>query len=116
MKRLTIEVPDNFNPEFDLYVRDEFGDYVSAECRVVDGLPASEAVVEFAREIIAGALEGGNFDGAEIQELAHEKGLLLLYDATESCGEGCGCVEYGFPSQCYRMTALLASTDSAGGK
>ena len=61
----------------------------------------------FAKEVIYGALEGGSFDGADIQEIAVNHGLLKIETRTEECGEVCACREYGFPSECYRKSDLL---------
>lgn len=62
----------------------------------------------FANTVIQAALEGGNWDGCEIQELAEELGLLEGVKVTEPCGEECGCCELdAWPTTCYRKTDLL---------
>ncbi|WP_235583928.1 hypothetical protein [Pseudomonas aeruginosa] len=65
----------------------------------------------FAQEIISGALEGGSFDGADIQESAERHGLIAKQVMNEPC---CGPEEYcacawstSFPTECYRITAEL---------
>ncbi len=65
----------------------------------------------FAQEIISGALEGGSFDGADIQESAERHGLIAKQVMSEPC---CGPEEYcacawstSFPTECYRITAEL---------
>lgn len=63
----------------------------------------------FALGLIDGALEGGSFDGGDIQELAEKNGLLVKSQREESCGENCGCAEYGFPLECYRVAPALAA-------
>lgn len=70
-------------------------------------------VHEFAVEILRGALEGGNFDGGDIQEMGVRHGLLFPEHRTERCGEHCECAEYGFPVECFRIARALLSTKSA---
>ncbi len=70
--------------------------------------------VAFANELISGALQGGDFSGADIQELAVKHGLLREERREEPCrDEGCACAEYGFPTECYRKTAALAPPAAA---
>ncbi|RPW57768.1 hypothetical protein [Pseudomonas aeruginosa] len=76
---------------------------------VSDGLLRGMAA--FAQEIISGALEGGSFDGADIQESAERHGLIAKHVMNEPC---CGPEEYcacawstSFPAECYRITAEL---------
>lgn len=65
----------------------------------------------FAEEVISAALEGGNFDGADIQELAVKHNLLKLEKMNERCGDNCACAEIDdFPLDCYRKTELLLET------
>ncbi|WP_205583136.1 hypothetical protein [Pseudomonas aeruginosa] len=76
----------------------------------------------FAQEIISGALEGGSFDGADIQESAERHGLIAKQVMSEPC---CGPEEYcacawstSFPTDCYRITAelrALLSEQEGGG-
>ncbi len=65
----------------------------------------------FAQEIISGALEGGSFDGADIQESAERHGLIAKHVMNEPCRgpeEYCACAwSTSFPAECYRITAEL---------
>ncbi|MGC6863567.1 hypothetical protein ACP0H8_05835 [Pseudomonas aeruginosa] len=65
----------------------------------------------FAQEIISGALEGGSFDGAELQESAERHGLIAKQVMNEPCRgpeEHCACAwSTSFPTECYRITAEL---------
>ncbi|MDV3443623.1 hypothetical protein R0G64_29850 [Pseudomonas otitidis] len=71
-------------------------------------------VHEFAVEILRGALEGGNFDGGDIQEMGVRHGLLFPEQRTEPCCEsGCNCAEFGFPAECFRIARALLSTKNA---
>ncbi|HBO4309492.1 TPA: hypothetical protein L4U29_005994 [Pseudomonas aeruginosa] len=81
----------------------------------LNGLTVSEWLLRgmgaFAQEIISGALEGGSFDGADIQESAERHGLIAKQVMSEPC---CGPEEYcacawstSFPTECYRITADL---------
>lgn len=84
------------------------------------GLPAASAGEEvmrglaaFAQEMIKGALEGGSFDGGDIQGSAERHGVLTKEVMTRSCAgpEGdCPCAwNAGFPAECYRINpAVLA--------
>ncbi|WP_236234662.1 hypothetical protein [Pseudomonas tohonis] len=68
-------------------------------------------VNEFAMEILRGALEGGGFDGGDIQEMGVKYGLLFPEQRTEPCCEsGCNCAEFGFPTECFRIAPGLLST------
>lgn len=69
------------------------------------------ALRAFANDVIA---EHVQFDPA-IQELAEQHGLLAQVTVTESCGDNCECAEVGFPTECYRKTAILMPADSAQG-
>ncbi|WP_341986871.1 hypothetical protein [Pseudomonas aeruginosa] len=68
-------------------------------------------LAEFAQEIISGALEGGSFDGADIQESAERHGLIAKQMMREPCRgpeEYCACAwSTSFPTECYRITAEL---------
>lgn len=86
---------------------------------------ASEEVIRglaaFAQEMIRGAMEGGNFDGGDIQESAERHGVLTKEVMTQSCAgaEGdCPCaLNAEFPAECYRITpAVLALVGSEAGK
>lgn len=65
----------------------------------------------FAQEIISGALEGGSFDGADIQESAERHGLIAKQMMREPCRgpeEYCACAwSTSFPAECYRVTPKL---------
>ncbi|HGN3112383.1 TPA: hypothetical protein ACKRQV_000079 [Pseudomonas aeruginosa] len=92
------------------------------------GLPAASAgeeamrgLVAFVQELIKGALDGGNFDGGDIQESAERHGVLTKKVMTQSCAgpEGdCPCAwSAGFPAECYRINpAVLALVGGEAGK
>lgn len=81
----------------------------------LNGKTVSEGLVQgmakFAREIICGALDGGSFDGADIQESAERHGLIAKHVMNEPCRgpeEYCACAwSTSFPTECYRITAEL---------
>ncbi|MFN1181090.1 hypothetical protein ACK0NM_03985 [Pseudomonas aeruginosa] len=81
----------------------------------INGLTVSEGMLRgmaaFAQEIISGALEGGSFDGADIQESAERHGLIAKQVMNEPCRgpeEYCACAwSTSFPTECYRITAEL---------
>ncbi|MFU5160330.1 hypothetical protein ACM7YU_17150 [Pseudomonas aeruginosa] len=81
----------------------------------LNGLTVSEGLLlgmaAFAQEIISGALEGGSFDGADIQESAERHGLIAKQMMREPCRgpeEYCACAwSTSFPTECYRITAEL---------
>ncbi|MFU6557265.1 hypothetical protein ACM79U_11700 [Pseudomonas aeruginosa] len=81
----------------------------------INGMTVSEGLVQgmakFAREIICGALDGGSFDGAGIQESAERHGLIAKQVMNEPCRgpeEYCACAwSTSFPTECYRITAEL---------
>ncbi|WP_368373401.1 hypothetical protein AB3W22_15820 [Pseudomonas aeruginosa] len=81
----------------------------------INGKTVSEGLLRgmgaFAQEIISGALEGGNFDGAELQESAERHGLIAKQVMREPCRgpeEYCACAwSTSFPTECYRITAEL---------
>lgn len=72
-----------------------------------------EALRAFANEIVSGAFEGGSFDGGDIQDIGVKHGLLRVEQRDEACDEFCACSEHGFPSECYRKTALLSAAMAA---
>ncbi|HCF1994895.1 TPA: hypothetical protein NH922_006118 [Pseudomonas aeruginosa] len=88
----------------------------------LNGLTVSEGLVQgmakFAREIICGALEGGSFDGADIQESAERHGLIAKQVMNEPCRgpeEYCACAwSTSFPTECYRITAELRALLNQG--
>ncbi|WP_235568981.1 hypothetical protein [Pseudomonas aeruginosa] len=79
-------------------------------------------LAEFAQEIISGALEGGSFDGADIQESAERHGLIAKQVMNEPCRgpeEYCACAwSTSFPTECCRITAELRAllSEQEGGK
>ncbi|HCF7194748.1 TPA: hypothetical protein NIJ32_002213 [Pseudomonas aeruginosa] len=81
----------------------------------LNGKAVSEGLVQgmakFAREIICGALDGGSFDGADIQESAERHGLIAKQVMNEPCRgpeEYCACAwSTSFPAECYRVTPKL---------
>ncbi|WP_255320457.1 hypothetical protein [Pseudomonas aeruginosa] len=95
-------------------------DWPGYEVRELAVIPAGHVVVsegllqgmaKFAREIICGALDGGSFDGAEIQESAERHGLIAKQVMNEPCRgpeEYCACAwSTSFPAECYRVTPKL---------
>lgn len=57
----------------------------------------------FANDII----DEYQLDVEGVQDIAVKHGLLAAVNVTEPCGPDCRCAEYGFPTECYRKTALL---------
>ncbi|MFU7072960.1 hypothetical protein ACM75A_02180 [Pseudomonas aeruginosa] len=92
----------------------------------LNGLTVSEGMLRgmaaFAQEIISGALEGGSFDGADIQESAERHGLIAKQVMNEPCRgpeEYCACAwSTSFPTECYRITAELRAllSEQEGGR
>lgn len=92
----------------------------------INGMTVSEGLVrgmaKFAQEIICGALEGGSFDGADIQESAERHRLIAKQVMNEPCRgpeEYCACAwSTSFPAECYRVTPELRAllSDQEGGK
>jgi hypothetical protein len=73
-----------------------------------------EKLRAFAQDILEGWPEVPQWDGLGLQEIATKHGLLESKTVTESCGEGCNCVEYDdFPMQCFRPSKLLKGDTSA---
>ncbi|QUE30227.1 hypothetical protein QIT86_gp39 [Pseudomonas phage BUCT566] len=83
----------------------------------LNGMTVSEGLLRgmaaFAQEIISGALEGGSFDGADIQESAERHGLIAKQVMNEPCRgpeEYCACAwSTSFPAECYRVTPKLSA-------
>lgn len=81
----------------------------------LNGLTVSEGLVQemakFTQEIICGALDGGSFDGADIQESAERHRLIAKQVMNEPCRgpeEYCACAwSTSFPAECYRVTPEL---------
>lgn len=81
----------------------------------INGKTVSEGLLRgmaaFSQEIISGALEGGSFDGADIQDSAERHGLIAKQVMNEPCRgpeEYCACAwSTSFPTECYRITAEL---------
>ncbi|HCR1388339.1 TPA: hypothetical protein ONA32_005805 [Pseudomonas aeruginosa] len=92
----------------------------------LNGMTVSEGLLRgmaaFAQEIISGALEGGSFDGADIQESAERHGLIAKQMMREPCRgpeEYCACAwSTSFPTECYRITAELRAllSEQEGGR
>lgn len=92
----------------------------------LNGLTVSEGLLlgmaAFAQEIISGALEGGSFDGADLQESAERHGLIAKHVMNEPCRgpeEYCACAwSTSFPTECYRITAELRAllSEQEGGR
>ncbi|MFH0105550.1 hypothetical protein [Pseudomonas aeruginosa] len=92
----------------------------------INGMTVSEGLVQgmakFAREIICGALDGGSFDGADIQESAERHGLIAKQVMNEPCRgpeEYCACAwSTSFPAECYRVTPEIRAllSEQEGGK
>lgn len=56
----------------------------------------------------------GDVDGGWLQDKAEEIGVLIPVPVTEACSEGCPCSDYGFPTTCYRLEAMVrAAMDEA---
>ncbi|WP_236095545.1 hypothetical protein [Pseudomonas aeruginosa] len=101
------------------------GDAARQQC---DGMEIQELrenaakLAAFAQEIISGALEGGSFDGAELQESAERHGLIAKQVMNEPCRgpeEYCACAwSTSFPAECYRVTPELRAllSEQEGGK
>ncbi|RUK51213.1 hypothetical protein IPC229_11260 [Pseudomonas aeruginosa] len=81
------------------------------EMEIQDLRENAAKLAAFAQEIISGALEGGSFDGADIQESAERHGLIAKQVMNEPCRgpeEYCACAwSTSFPTECYRITAEL---------
>lgn len=67
-----------------------------------------DQALQFADHIINGMFEGGDWDGASVQELAIKYGLLKQETMSEPCGDdgACQCAKNVpfFPAICYRKT------------
>jgi len=68
-----------------------------------------EQLLGFALSILEGfpECEGEMMDGFDIQERGEKFGLLIPHEVNEPCGEYCNCVEYDFPTTCYRFAPDL---------
>ncbi|HGO9515740.1 hypothetical protein [Pseudomonas aeruginosa] len=99
---------------------------VVEEVKRLNGKTVNEGLLRgmaaFAQEILSGALEGGNFDGADLQESAERHGLIAKQVMNEPCRgpeEYCACAwSTSFPTECYRITAELRAllSEQEGGK
>lgn len=69
------------------------------------------ALIEFARWAISeSSFQGCNLDGGDIQDKAHELGLLVEATIAEPCSEEhCACADAGadFPTTCFRFAGPL---------
>ena len=70
----------------------------------------AEQALKFADDVITCAFDGGDLDGATIQEIAEARGLIRKTTQPEPCGEVCNCMEMGadFPAECFQKTYLSA--------
>ena len=87
---------------------------LAARVAELEGAAITDAAVEslrgFAREILDPERRYGEWDGADLQELAIKHGLFVEIPVTEPCGEACICAEVDdFPQTCYRFSGLLRS-------
>jgi hypothetical protein len=86
-------------------VRAAFDAADALEARLRETEDERDALRGFAREII----EHYQLEVEGVQDAAEKHGLLAPVHVTEACGEDCACVEYGFPVECFRRTALLGA-------
>jgi hypothetical protein len=92
-------------------------DFSCNGCAKTFSLPGGQSVrseadtLKFANIIINGVLEGSDWDGGTVQDIAESCGLLKKVMAQESCGAGCQCAETvaDFPTICYRKTYASAA-------
>ncbi|EOX9020343.1 TPA: hypothetical protein ACKRPJ_000631 [Pseudomonas aeruginosa] len=81
------------------------------EMEIQDLRENAARLAAFAQEIISGALEGGSFDGADIQDSAERHGLIAKHVMNEPCRgpeDYCACAwSTSFPTECYRITAEI---------
>lgn len=73
----------------------------------------------FANALVTSALDGGDADGAHVQELAEKHGLIKKVTAHRPCVEPgdekrfCSCAsETSFPTECYTRTKALTDGDN----
>lgn len=85
-----------------------------AEQQLAQVTQAQGRYISFIRAIMR-SWPDGDLDGGELQELAHQYGILELHAVTEPCGESCQCADYGdFPTTCYRLTDPFRLEPSIG--
>lgn len=84
--------------------------------RLAEAEKRAGALAAFAIEMVSASREGGSFDAGDIQDMAVKHGLLVIEPRQTECGEYCACSEYGFPSDCYRNSLLLASPPRSDGE
>lgn len=78
--------------------------YMARDALASTAETAPNAMV-FVDAVIVAALDGGDFSGADIQDMAVEHGLLKLFEAKGPCGDPCVCAGVtDFPTECYRTT------------
>lgn len=80
--------------------------YVNERTDLEQRLAAAESLnqklIQFFREGVNIAWDGGTWEGGNIQDYAVSIGLLVEVTRTERCGETCACAELGyFPAVCY---------------
>lgn len=62
-------------------------------------------LVKFAEWVLGEIADGSDLDGGSVQDKALELGILHKVEATEPCGESCGCAEFvEFPTDCNRWS------------
>ena len=76
-----------------------------------------QQALKFADDVISNAFDGGDLDGATVQEMAEARGLITPKTMAEPCGAVCNCMENGadFPSTCYQKTYMGALRTASKG-
>lgn len=80
-------------------------------CPVCVASEDSRRLKGFARDVLHYFRESASMEAGDIQEMAIAAGLLIPIIANVRCGESCPCAEFGFPTQCNRLSSSLISTD-----
>lgn len=75
---------------------------------------AERKLIRFAAAVIDQAQNDGHpgdVDGGWLQDKAEELGVLVAVPVNEPCVDveagNCVCAEYGFPTSCYRIEAMV---------
>lgn len=90
-----------------------------AEQQLAQVTKEQQRYIGFIRAIMRSWPEG-DMDGGELQDVAHQHGILELHAVTEPCrpeseSGGCQCAEYGhFPTTCYRLTEPFLAKQPTG--
>lgn len=66
--------------------------------------PTKAQFEKFTDELLTMAWEACDLNGADIQSIAVDTGLIEEVTVFESCGDGCICAEYVFPATCFKKT------------